>query len=337
MTKAYISNRIMVLSGEIMKLKYINGKFDYKNKVKILRESPVKKILILSLAASLTLTGCSVYDDINDYIGKTTVIEGSEVSSKNVENTEKQTPISKEPKIETEQSNVDLNNNQEKTIVEKEPIVSEKKQEEVAQPSQKQEKKLVAITFDDGPSKYTSELVEILSINGVKATFFLIGSNINKYSDSVVKAYQAGNEIGIHTYSHTSFTKMSIEQIQNELAKTRTLLDGIDVDYSNIVRPPYGNINKNIQDSIDTSFILWSVDTRDWESRNKDAVIAEVKKNISEGSIILFHDVYPTTIQAIKEVLPELTKDYEFVTVSELFEQNDKTLDENQKYYKVKK
>lgn len=321
-----------------MKLKYINSKFNYKNGVKIFRESPVKKILILSLAASLTLTGCSVYNDINDYIGKTTVIEESEVSSKNIESTEKQTPISEEIKIETENSNANLNNNnQENTTVEEKPIVSEKNQVPVVQPSQKQEKKLVAITFDDGPSKYTSELVDILSANGVRATFFLIGSNINKYSDSVVKSYQAGNEIGIHTYSHTSFTKMTIEQIQNELAKTRTLLDGIDVDYSNIVRPPYGNINENIQGSIDTSFILWSVDTRDWESRNKDSIIAEVKKNISDGSIILFHDVYPTTIQAIKEMLPDLTDEYEFVTVSELFSQNDKTLDENQKYYKVKK
>lgn len=319
-----------------MKLKYINSKFDYKNKVKIFRKSPLKKILILSLAASLTLTGCSVYNDINDYIGKTTVIEGSEVSSKNVESPEKQTPISEETKIETESSNLN-NNNQENVVVEEKTIVNEKNQDAVAQPSQKQEKKLVAITFDDGPSKYTSELVDILSENGVNATFFLVGGNINKYSDSVVKAYQAGNEIGIHTYSHTSFTKMTIDQIKNELTKTRTLLDGIDVDYSNIVRPPYGNINKNIQDSIDTSFILWSVDTRDWESRNKDAVIAEVKKNISEGSIILFHDVYPTTIQAIKELLPELTNEYEFVTVSELFVQNDKNLDENQKYYKVKK
>ena len=323
-----------------MKLKYINSKFNYKNKIKMFRQSPVKKIIILSLTASLILTGCSIYNDINDYLTETTVSETVQVSSENTESIPEQASISNidESEIESESTNsYSGTNNQDSIANEEKSIVSEEEQATTVQPAQTQEKKLVAITFDDGPSKYTSELVDILTANGVKATFFLVGSNINNYSDAVVKSYQAGNEIGIHTYSHTSFTKMTIEEIQNELAKTRALLDGIDVDYSNIVRPPYGNINGSIQDNIDTSFILWSVDTRDWESRNKDAVIAEVKANIAEGSIILFHDIYLSTIAAIKELLPELTDEYEFVTVSELFSQNDKSLDENQKYYKVKK
>jgi|GEM_PF-2960903 len=323
-----------------MKLKYLNGSFDYKNKIKLLRETPVKKIIVLSIAASVTLTGCSVYTDINNYLTENTVSENVQVSSENIESIPKENsvPSVNESTIETESnSNNADNSNQEKVVSKEENIINEDEQPATSEPNQKQEKKLVAITFDDGPSKYTSELVDILTANGVKATFFLVGRNINNYSDSVVKSYQAGNEIGIHTYSHTSFTKMTIEEIKNELAQTRTLLDGIDVDYSNIVRPPYGNINENIQGNIDTSFILWSVDTRDWESRNKDAVIAEVKANITEGSIILFHDVYPSTIQAIKELLPELTDEYQFVTVSELFSQNDKSLEENQKYYKVKK
>lgn len=323
-----------------MKFKYLNGCFNYKNKIKLLRKTPVKKIIILSIAASFTLTGCSVYNDINNYLTENTVGENVQVSSENIESITEQNSVSTtdESTIETESaSNNADNSSQEKVVSKEENIINEEEQLTTSEPTEKQEKKLVAITFDDGPSKYTSELVDILTANGVKATFFLVGRNINNYSDSVVKSYQAGNEIGIHTYSHTSFTKMTIEEIKNELAQTQALLDGIDVDYSNIVRPPYGNINENIQGNIDTSFILWSVDTRDWESRNKDAVIAEVKANIAEGSIILFHDVYPSTIQAIKELLPELTDEYQFVTVSELFSQNDKSLEENQKYYKVKK
>ena len=316
-----------------MKLKYINIKFNYKNKVKIFRESPVKKIIILSLTASLALTGCSIYNDTNDSINKTTTIENVEVSSDVIQSSIEQKAT---PNV-IESTSVPVNSNNDAVTNEQKAIASEKKAAVVSEPVEQKEKKLVAITFDDGPSKYTSELVDILTKNGAKATFFIVGSNVSNYSDSVVKSYQAGNEIGIHTYSHNSFTKMTIEQIQSELSKTRALLDGIDVDYSNIVRPPYGNINKNIQGNINTSFILWSVDTRDWESKNKDAIIAEVKANISEGSIILFHDIYPSTIEAIKELLPELTDEYQFVTVSELFNQNDKSLDENQKYYKVKK
>lgn len=316
-----------------MKFGYINNNFNYKDRIKIFRNSPVKKIIVLSLAASLTLTGCSMYTSTNDPTTKTTTIENVKVLSEDTQSStdQKSTPDAIEaPPTPINSNNDPVNNGQEAVVGEEKPTV-------ISEPIEQQEKKLVAITFDDGPSKYTSELVDILTANGVNATFFLIGQNINNYSDSVVKCYKAGNEIGIHTYSHTSFTKMTIEQIQNELNETRSLLDGIDVDYSNIVRPPYGSINQNIQDNIDTSFILWSVDTRDWESRNKDSVIAEVKANITEGSIILFHDVYPSTIEAIKELLPELTNEYEFVTVSELFSQNDKSLDENQKYYKVKK
>ncbi len=316
-----------------MKFGYINNNFDYKNKIKVFKNSPIKKIIALSLIASLTLTGCSMYNNTNNSTTEPTVIENVQVPSGDVQSSSQQSPT---PNV-TGSIAKPVSSSTDIVTDKPEAVASEEKPAVVSEPVKQQEKKLVAITFDDGPSKYTSDLVDILTANGVNATFFLIGRNISNYSDAVVKCYQAGNEIGIHTYSHTSFTKMSIEQIQNELNKTRALLDGIDVDYSNIVRPPYGDINKSIQDNINTSFILWSVDTRDWESKNKDAVIAQVKANISEGSIILFHDIYPSTIEAIKEVLPELTNEYEFVTVSELFNQNNKSLDENQKYYKVKK
>ncbi len=293
-----------------MKLKYINNKFNYEHKIKLFRNSPVKKIIIISLVASFALTGCSMYNNINNLLVSTSTIENVEVSSENIQSYPEQTPVLdvKESVIESENSNDYLENNEQENIVnEQKTVVIEEEQAIVTEPTEQQEKKLVAITFDDGPSKYTSELVDILNANGVNATFFLIGRNISNYSDAVVKSYQAGNEIGIHTYSHNSFTNMTIDEIQNELNQTRALLDGIDVDYSNIVRPPYGSINETIQDNINTSFILWNVDTRDWESRDKDAVIAELKANITEGSIILFHDVYPSTIEAIREVLPQLT------------------------------
>lgn len=346
-----------------MKIKYISNKFNYSN-VKLCRKSSIKRIIALSIMATIYLSGCSLnnvgldskviqsseFDTEKDqYISnQSTIISNVETSNKSViiptfSITTKQT--SNKTTYDYEINNFNLvakdevyNDNavsSEQVQVSKETVTS--KEEAVVKEEIAKEKKLVAITFDDGPSKYTSELVDILEDNEVNATFFVIGSNISKYKDSVVKAYKAGNEIGIHTYSHKSFTSMTISQIKKELDKTRGLLEKADVDYSNIVRPPYGNINKKIQNGIDTSFILWSVDTRDWESKDKDKIIKEVKNSISEGSIILFHDIYPTTIKAIKELLPELTEEYEFVTVSELFERNDMILEENQKYYKIKK
>ncbi len=346
-----------------MKINYISNNFNYTS-AKLCRKSSIKKIIALSIMASIYLTGCSLNNmnlDNNvtqssefhiekeqDNSSQPTINVNVETNNKSVikptfnivekQNNDKSTYDYVISQPDTSVSNEIYNDN----VVNSEQFLNNKnttsnKEKTVVKEEIVKEKKLVAITFDDGPSKYTSELVDILEENEVNATFFVIGSNISKYEDSVVKAYKAGNEIGIHTYSHKSFTTMTIAQIKKELKKTRDLLEKADVDYSNIVRPPYGNINKNILNGIDTSFILWSVDTRDWESKDKDKVVKEVKDNIAEGSIILFHDIYPSTIEAIKELLPKLTKEYEFVTVSELFDRNDMILEENQKYYKVKK
>ena len=199
------------------------------------------------------------------------------------------------------------------------------------------DKKLVALTFDDGPGRYTSQLVQILKENNATATFFLVGRSINYYPNAVKEAYLAGNEIAIHTYTHTSFTKMTIEQILGEINKTRELIEGLGVECADLVRPSYGSINNKIVESIDTSFILWNVDTRDWESRDKDKIKEEVRRAIRDGAIILFHDTHKCTIEAIMEILPEYSEEYEFVSVSELFARNKKQLEDNQKYYYLKK
>lgn len=195
------------------------------------------------------------------------------------------------------------------------------------------ERKVVALTFDDGPSKYTSELVDILEENNANATFFVIGINIPNNYEGMVKAYENGNEIGVHSYSHTSFTKMLLSDIQSEIDLTRSIIEEYGVVPANLVRPPYGSINDEIKNGIDTSFILWSVDTEDWKSRNVETIKEEVYNAISEGDIILFHDVYPTTIEAISELLPELSDEYEFVTVTELYRRYGIELEPNNKYY----
>lgn len=316
-----------------MKIRYINNKFDYSRKVKVCRKRAFKKLIILSIIVSVSVAaGCTLHNYAESITQVTSVVTSGSASDNTIQEISQTGPSAIDSNPNPNESIPSSSDNN--SILYDQSTSTSSSVEETTKPA---EKKLVAITFDDGPSKYTSELVDILNDNDAKATFFLIGKNIDNYEDSVVKTYQSGNEIGIHTYSHTSFTKMTITQIQEELDKTKALLDDIDVDYSDLVRPPYGSINENIQTNIDSSFILWNVDTRDWETRNKDEIIKELKENISEGSIILFHDIYPTTIEAIKEALPSLTDEYEFVTVTEMFNRSNKEINENQKYYNLKK
>lgn len=216
-------------------------------------------------------------------------------------------------------------------------VVEETKETiEVEPVEQVDERKIVALTFDDGPSKYTEELINILNENNSTATFFVIGTNVKKYNETVKYAYDSGNEIAVHGYSHTSFKDMTIEEIQNEIDTTKKLINDCGAECSNLVRPPYGSINSEIMQSIDSTFIMWNIDTRDWESRDKDKIKEEIIGKINDGDIILFHDLYGSTIEAIREVLPELSNEYRFVSVSELFRLKELEYEENNKYYKVK-
>ena len=208
------------------------------------------------------------------------------------------------------------------------------------------ERKCVAITFDDGPGIYTDRLLDILKENDCKATFFVLGYNFKRYGDAVTREYNEGHEIGIHGYSHKFYTNkdrntgeelgLGIEGTREEIVTTYNMLRELYVEPSNIVRPPGGKITNEIIENLNYSFILWSVDTRDWESRNKDKIKEEILNNIEEGSIILLHDIHECSVDAVEELLPELTKEYRFVTVSELFDILDNDLETCTSYRKVK-
>ncbi|MDD2505273.1 MAG: polysaccharide deacetylase family protein [Bacilli bacterium] len=180
--------------------------------------------------------------------------------------------------------------------------------------------KLVAFTFDDGPSKYTSELLDILDEFNANATFFLVGYNVKIRNSIVLDMYNRGFEIGNHTIDHSRLTKFNCEKANQKITQNEKLVESIINYKMNLVRPPYGAINKKLRECLDYSMILWSVDSRDWESRNTEKIVTEVLSNIKENDIVLFHDLYPTTIDAIKVLLPILYADgFKVVSVSELF------------------
>ncbi len=216
------------------------------------------------------------------------------------------------------------------------PIVIEEEIEEAIIDNEEVEQKTkkVAFTFDDGPSKYTKELLEILKENNAEATFFVLGSGIEKYSSTIENMKDDGHQIESHGVSHQSFTKLTNEELIKELETTKSLLANYEITQT-LVRPPYGNTNNQVKENVSYPLIMWSVDTRDWEHKNSEESLRIIIENVEDGSIILMHDIHKPTIEAVRMVLPILKEQgYEFVTIEELFEDNE--LEDGKTYYKKK-
>ena len=198
-------------------------------------------------------------------------------------------------------------------------------------------KKSVAISFDDSPNKgKTNKILEYLEDNHFHATFFVVGERTINNENLLISMKNSGNEIGSHTYSHSNMRKMSETAIINDYEKMNAIYRNLFTEDLSLVRPPYGALNKSEASILDVSFIMWSLDTNDWRYRNKDYLINYVMDNIKDGDIILFHDAYDSTVEAISELLPLLySKGYQVMSVSELFNLKEKPLEKKQIYYRA--
>ncbi len=194
--------------------------------------------------------------------------------------------------------------------------------------------KLIAVTFDDGPSQYTSQLLDGLASRGVKATFFMLGQMAESRTGIVKRAWEEGHQICSHTYGHPNLNTLSSDAIATQFRRTDAILDGaLGFDARYMVRPPYGNYTQNVLNIAGVPCFYWSVDTRDWESRNADSVYNMFLRYARDGSIVLLHDVYPTSVSGALRAIDTLkAQGYEFVTVAELFYRRGVTL-ENAKIY----
>ncbi|WP_251849995.1 polysaccharide deacetylase family protein [Enterococcus hirae] len=180
----------------------------------------------------------------------------------------------------------------------------------------------VAITFDDGPNEITTlQVLDILKDKNVQATFFMLGENVIKNKGIVKRISKSGHEIGNHSFSHKQLTLLSNEEIKRELGKTDQAIYKATGQMPQYIRPPYGSIDKNVAEIGKRPFIEWSVDSRDWESKNKESIIEEIKNQVYSGSILLFHDIQPATVEALPEVIDDLySQNYEFFTISQLLQ-----------------
>lgn len=195
------------------------------------------------------------------------------------------------------------------------------------------DKKHIAITFDDGPSKYTSSLVDILNENKAHSTFFFLGNKLLANADVIKKVANNGEEIGYHSFSHQNLKREDTKKIADEFATSNEYLKSIIGKEFTLTRPPYGSINEKVKEALDTPFILWNIDTNDWRYKNVDYLVNYVLDNVADGDIILFHDSYQTSIEAISKLLPELyVKGYQLVNISDLAKIKEQTLVSHQSY-----
>ena len=188
--------------------------------------------------------------------------------------------------------------------------------------------KLVAITFDDGSSQYTETLLDGLESRGVVATFFMCGENgsygVKNYNKYLSRMVADGDQLANHTWSHNASVSTLSSQINQVGSYLTNAMGG---NYNYLVRIPGGANSEAIRSASGHPLILWSVDTLDWKYRNATTVYNNIINNTTDGSIILLHDIYSTSVQGALSAIDTLkSKGYEFVTVSELFRRRGITL-----------
>ena len=185
---------------------------------------------------------------------------------------------------------------------------------------EKKNRKVVALTFDDGPNPATTnQALDTLSKYGIKATFFVLGKNVSGNEEILKRMKSDGHVIGNHSWSHPVLSKLSLDEAKKQITDTEDALTKVLGSSSKLMRPPYGAITDDIRNSLDLSFIMWDVDSLDWKSKNEASILTEIQREVKNGSIILMHDIHAETVNALPKVIDYLKEQgYEFVTVPEM-------------------
>lgn len=181
--------------------------------------------------------------------------------------------------------------------------------------------KLVALTFDDGPSgRFTRKLLEGLEERGAKATFLLCGYRMEQYPELTERIYQEGHEIGLHGYSHNSMQNMCRHDVIQEITKTMAMIpEGCKISF---LRPPGGlcdNCVKTTAAELGLAVLSWSVDPKDWAIDDAATIQKDVLRRVRDGDVILLHDMTDSSVEAALAIVDGLQEQgYRFVTASEL-------------------
>ncbi|MBB5075005.1 polysaccharide deacetylase family protein [Nonomuraea endophytica] len=182
--------------------------------------------------------------------------------------------------------------------------------------------KCLALTFDDGPGKTTPELLKVLKKAKVKATFFVMGKQVERRPSVLKRTVADGHAIGNHTYGHPSLPSLMDEQVTTELRSTQEIVERVAGITPKMFRPPYGHTDERIVELAaqeGMSQVMWTGTTLDWQSRDVKKIKAAVLRLAKRNGVILMHETVPQTVRAMPEIIKELKKrGYTLVTVPQL-------------------
>ena len=203
---------------------------------------------------------------------------------------------------------------------------------------QEEPKKVVALTFDDGPySPVTMRILDTLEQYGAHATFFVTGDRVNRYRDSIVRATNLDCQIGDHTWNHTTLTRISGDAVHKQIWDTADAIYNLIGVYPKVMRPVGGSYNATVSANVGMPMILWSIDTNDWKYKDSNHVINEVLTYVKDGDIVLMHDLYETTADAVETIVPALVDaGYTLVTISELAEYKKVQMENGKAYFSMR-
>lgn len=183
-----------------------------------------------------------------------------------------------------------------------------------------QHKTRIAFTFDDGPGEYTDQLLDCLEQNNAHATFFMLGQNVENWQSEVQRMVDIGCEIGSHSWDHLNLYDLDMDAVAKEFSDTDAALEKACGQKASVARAPYGNWSDDIIATVQKPFFTWSLDSLDWSYKDVDKDYNEIMNgDLTDGSIILMHDIHEPSVQAAIKMIPELVaKGYKLMTVSEL-------------------
>lgn len=181
------------------------------------------------------------------------------------------------------------------------------------------DRKMIALTYDDGPSLYTPVVLDALEKYEAHATFFVVGNRVSQFSGSIRREAELGCEIGNHTYGHNNLGSLPSAQIQQALSQTNSLVKKLSGTDIHVMRPPGGSYNAAVCAAAGMPVIMWSIDTLDWKTRNTAQTIQCVGTKAYDGAVVLMHDLHKPTADAADAVINNLrSAGYQMVTISEL-------------------
>ncbi len=205
--------------------------------------------------------------------------------------------------------------------------------------TQFRDKKLIAFTFDDGPSTSTTNyLLDNLDKYNARVTFFVLGSRVENNKEVLKKAYLQGNDIGSHTYNHRNLNLVSDSGLIDEVKKTNDKIKEIIGVNPILLRPPYGNLTDHGKELANMHIILWDIDPLDWKYKNKNRVANAIIEHAHDGAIVLVHDIYQSSVEGTLMAMEELEKQgYAFVTITEMAQLRGIDLNYQDTYFNMKK